>query len=148
MSLAAALSALPDTTRCSLVVGSGDMTVAELREAIGKPSAFRVLTTGQAAELLGYSGDTWRDWASSGQVRGCYRDDGEGGTWRLPMVECEEHLARLQSGSLHRKRKRGPWSKEGTPAPSARVGAEDHETGTLVFRRSKAVEGRQAGIAP
>lgn len=147
MTLSLALAALPDDTRCSLVVGSGDLTVAELREAIGKPSEFRVLTTGQAAELLGYSGDTWRAWAASGQVHGCYRDD-EGGTWRLPMVECERHLARLQSGALHRRRKRGPWPKEGTPPSSARAGSENHEAGTLVFRRSKAVERRQAGVAP
>lgn len=29
------LSSLPDSTRCALLIGSGDMTVGELRAALG-----------------------------------------------------------------------------------------------------------------
>lgn len=135
------LAALPDDLRCSLIVGSGDMTVGELREMFARPSAFRVLTTGQASEAFGYSGETWRGWADEGRIHGAYRDEGETGAWRLPMLGCEEHLARLQSGTLHRKRKRGPW--EGTPAQTERTWPALVQEGPMVGGGSEAV-GRES----
>lgn len=142
--LAQMFGALPGDTRCGVLIGSGDLTLAELREALALPSGARVITTGQAAELLGYSADTWRGWAEAGEVDGAYRDDGTDGHWRLPLAACEEHLARLQGGALHRRRKRGPWPKKAGPTPqAARVGAEADPEGKVVRLRSPAL-GRRA----
>lgn len=142
MSLAEAIGGLPDGVRCALTIGSGDLTVGELRAALARPSDARVLTTGEAAGMFGYSGDTWREWADRGEVIGAYRDTPEG-MWRLPLRACEEHLARLQDGALHRRRKRGPWPKKGTAPQAARAGAEADTQGKVVRLRSETV-GRRA----
>lgn len=116
--------------------------MGELREALATPPEFRVLTTGQAAETFGYSADTWREWAAAGDVRGAYRDDGEG-MWRLPAKACEEHLARLQARALHRRRKRGPWEASET-AQTLRAGSEGVPDGTVVAGGPKTLEFRKA----
>jgi hypothetical protein len=48
--------------------------------------AHRLVTTGQAAAELGFSPDTWREWASAGRIAGAFRDESE--TWRLPLAGC------------------------------------------------------------
>jgi hypothetical protein len=112
------------------------------------PSEFRVLTTREAADLFGYSVDTWRGWADEGEVRGAYRDEGEAGTWRLPMKACEEHLARLQSGALNRRRKRGPWQpKARTSAQAPQAGAEADPERKVVRLRPSPVGRRPADDA-
>ena len=110
----------------------------ELREALATVPEFRVLTTGQAAESFGYSADTWRGWAEGGEVRGAYRDDGEG-MWRLPMKACQEHLARLQAKALNRSRKRGPWAAS-EAAQAERVGSKGVSDGKVVALRPSALE--------
>jgi hypothetical protein len=110
MTLAEMLAELPDDTRVSVTIGSGDVRVRELREAFTGPSPHAVLTTGQAAEQFGYSADTWRRWA--GDIAGAYQDDDGRGTWRLPVVGCIEHLRRLSAPK--RRRRRGPWTPEKT----------------------------------
>ena len=105
-----ALAHLPDEMKVGLVLGSGDMTVRDLRRAFSAPDPNRVLTTGEASALLGYSADTWREWAPD--VPGAYRDEGERAYWRLPYVGCVEHLRRLKARRLNAGRRRGPWKKE------------------------------------
>lgn len=119
-----ALAYLPDETRISLTIGSGDMTVRELRRAFSATDPHRVLTTGEASELLGYSPDTWREWAP--EVPGAYRDDGERAYWRLPYVGCVEHLRRLKARRLKAGRRRGPWKKE-AEAKAAQAGGSGAE---------------------
>lgn len=114
-----------------------------LAEAPTEPSQHRVLTTGEAADQLGYSSPTWREWCEAGEIDGAYRDEGEAGMWRLPLPACLEHLARLQSKALNRRRKRGPWKKAGPSAQTARAGTGADTEGTLVFRRPSPV-GRRA----
>jgi hypothetical protein len=108
MSAARILAELPDDARVSVTIGQGDLRVRDLREAFAGPDPNMVLTTGQAAERLGYSGDWWRRAAKDGDVPGAYQDGDHRGTWRLPIVGCIEHLHALRSPQ--RTRRRAPWS--------------------------------------
>lgn len=141
------LSNLPDDTRCALIVGQGDMTVGELREALRcREESERVLTTGEAAETFGYAASTWAKWADEGLVDGAYRDDGDSGYWRLPLVGCRDHLADLRRGRNVRRRKRGPW-KEAAPAQTGRAGTEGVPAWTVLRGGPEAVGRRQADDA-
>lgn len=111
-----AISQLPDDASVTLTV-----RVSELRDALNARNPRRLLTTGQAAAELGYSADTWRGWADDGRIEGAFRDDGDEGTWRLPLGACEAHVERLRDRTLSRRRRGKPW--KGVQAGS------DHRTG-------------------
>lgn len=141
MSLLDALASLPDDASVTLTV-----RVSELRYALNTRNPRRLLTTGQAAAELGYSADTWRAWAEAGQVQGAFRDDGEDGTWRLPLGACEDHLDRLRKGGTNRRRARGPW--KAAQAPQARGARSEADPGGKVVRlRPEALGRRQADDA-
>lgn len=62
--------------------------------ALGKtPEMPEVLSTVQAARLLGYTPKRWRRWAEQGRVDGAWQDGD--GRWRLPREACRAHLGRL-----------------------------------------------------
>jgi hypothetical protein len=107
------LASLPGETRCSLIVGSGEMTVDELRAALTSEGPL-FLTTAQASERYGWSR---KYWAKVGRdMPGAFTD----GQWHLPVEGCEAHVAAKASQST--RRKRHPWS-QAKAAPSARAGA-------------------------
>lgn len=143
MTPAEILAQLSDDTRVSVTVGQGDMRMRELRDALAGVDPHRVLTTGQAAELLGYSADSWRRWAP--EIAGAYQDEGERALWRLPYTSCTEHLRRLQAERrTKRRRKRGPWS---TSASAREAGSESLQAREVVRVRPPAMERRTSNDA-
>lgn len=146
MTLANALSQLPDDTRCSLTVGSGDMTVGELRDALASDEA-ELLSVSQAhARWPAYSKETWRRAAAEGEVRGAWQDV-ENGPWRLPARSCEEYVAARQSNGSRRGSK-GPRGPRSWYLPAARGRAKDLQTDPVLDGRSPAVRripGRDQG---
>ena len=97
---------IPDDAIC-YVVGHGETTVGALRG-----QAVRYVTTHEAARLFSYRPETWARWAADGVIRGAFRDR----MWRLPLAECEAHVARLAEP---RRRKRHPWDRPKAEAPHA-----------------------------
>jgi hypothetical protein len=144
MSATRLLAELPDDARVRVTLGEGGIRVGELRKALAAPDPHRVLTTGEASKLLGYSPDTWRTWAS--EVPGSYRDEGERGYWRLPYGGCVEHLRRLQATRTRRGR-RGPWKKAREAAQAGTAGPEGHRPWSVVRGGSEAVGRRQTDDA-
>ena len=80
-----------------------------------------VISTTEAAELLGHSADWWR--RAAPEIDGARREV-EGGPWTLPLAGCRAHLGRKRDeGRLRTRRRdddvkpfgRGPW--KGRPAP-------------------------------
>lgn len=124
MSIANALAKLPDGTRIALTIGSGDLTVRELRQALSYDDSVREITTGEAATLFGRSREYWASKAAAGKIERAYKDK-VGGVWRLPYRACVEHVARRRRAVNRpgRKRKRGPWSA--APSSTPRAGTED-----------------------
>lgn len=102
MKLAQWLAELPDDARCAITVGSGDLTIGELREALALPPD-RLVTTGGASSELGYSADTWREWADEGKIPGAFRDAPDG-YWRLPLAACRDHIEGLRHARKRRQR--------------------------------------------
>ena len=139
MSILDALAHLPDDAAVTVT-----LRVSELREALSARSPLRLLTTGQAASELGYSGDTWRSWAEAGKIEGAYRDEGDDGMWRLPLGACEDHLERLRSGTLNRRRKRGPWKAKASTAQAGGAGPEGDMEGPVGVLRFAPVGRRKA----
>lgn len=139
MTPADALRGLPDDARVSVTVGSGDLRVADLRRAFGAVDPHRVLTTGEASQLLGYSADTWREWAP--RIPGAYRDPGERAYWRLPYAACVEHLRRLRAERLNRGRRGRPWKQR------ALAEQEAGHVISIEAKRAAAAQARDAGAA-
>lgn len=136
------LANLPDSTRVSLIVGSGDMTMGELRELLSREEDERVLTTGEASEVFGYSQSQWTTWAADGEIDEAYRDDGDSGYWRLPALGCREHLARLRDPMNAKRRSRAPWKR--TPASAEQAGPEGLPAWSVVCGGSAPVGRRKA----
>lgn len=55
-----------------------------------------LLSTTQAAELLGRKVKWWRRRAEEGKIRGAYRDPPEDGRWILPNDSCRELLEEME----------------------------------------------------
>lgn len=119
MKPAEALASLPDDTRISVVVGSGDMTVGEWKAAL-LASSPAVVTTQQAAAKWSRTPEWWAERAFAGDIRGAIKD---GGGWRLPVESCREYLASL---SVRKAGFRGPW---GASTQTARVRSPDRKAG-------------------
>ena len=118
--VAAALAHLPNDTRVSITVGAGDITMGQIRAAASQSRPDRLLTTTEASEAFGYSSDTWRKWASAGEIEGASQD-AEGGPWRLPYGACEaHHEIRSKKGGV----RRGKPRKTTAPASAPQVGSE------------------------
>lgn len=105
---ASVLASLPDDTHCSVLVGTGDFTLGELRQALARTTPM-FLTTKQAAERWGYSSESWAKWAKEDLLEGAWQDV-DGGPWHLPSESCEDHVDHLrqQSATQKRRRFRGP----------------------------------------
>jgi hypothetical protein len=121
--LAQMFGALPGDlpVRITVEPGQGPYTVDEVRAAL-KGDHPRVITTGKAAALFGWSADTWARWATAGEVEGAKRD---GARWRLPYEACEAQYRRRMSGAPtgERKRRGRPRKEKTAPAPTSRLGA-------------------------
>ena len=96
--IASTLAALPDSTRVSITVGSGDMTWGEIKEACSHSGPVYI-TTEEASRRYSRSPKWWARAAK--EIPGAHKDR----HWRLPVAGCEEHLAAL----IRPRRKRGPW---------------------------------------
>lgn len=117
LDVALALASLPEDTKVSVMVGSGHLTMGQLRAAfVHQPKG--ILTTVDSAKIFGYSSDTWAKWASDGLIEGAYQD-GPRGIWRLPYEGVEARIERVRADKAKRKvgRRRGPWREE-TATPS------------------------------
>ena len=127
MTIAEMLSGLPDDTHVAVTVGSGELTVGEMREAFSAGNPDRVLTTTQAAVEFGYSGNSWQKWAAAGRIEKAWQD-AETGPWRLPYASCKAHRDNLQRRALNTGGIRGPRQKgttaSSTPARAASVPRE------------------------
>lgn len=77
--LAQLLETLPGDARCGITiqVGEGPYTIDELRTALVARHP-RVITTGQAAQVFGWSTDTWARWAQAGEIDGAVQEGEEG----------------------------------------------------------------------
>jgi hypothetical protein len=103
MTLADLVAQLPDETRVSVTIGSGQFTAGDLRRAFGaKGKVF--LTTQEAAERWGWTAGYWRDVAPA--IDGAFKDQ----YWHLPDGGCEAHVA-----AKSRRR------REATSAPTPRA---------------------------
>jgi hypothetical protein len=90
---------------------------AALTMAQGGPA---VLSTSQAARLLGYTAERWASWAKAGRLDGAYRD--EQGRWRLPNPSCRSLLRELQEQGRHApRRERASNRARSAPLASASV---------------------------
>jgi hypothetical protein len=99
MNAAQAIASLPPDTRVSIIVGQGDMTADELREAFANQGPL-YLTTAQASERYGWGR---KYWARIGpEMAGAFND----GHWHLPVEGCEAHVA---AKSTRARRRRAPW---------------------------------------
>lgn len=73
----------------------------------GKAEAPEVLTSRQAADLLGVSStNTVKNWLEGGYFPGAYRTPG--GHWRFPRAEVLETKRRMEA--LHAKNQRGDFA--------------------------------------
>ena len=89
-----ALEALPDRMRCSLVIGSGDLTIGDLRESLARP---KVINTSEAHRRWPrYSETTWRKRAREGDIPGAWQDEPPRGPWSLPLAGCQRFIDSLQ----------------------------------------------------
>lgn len=86
-----ALALLPPDTAVTVTVAAGAL-VRALEIRAGGPE---VLSSKQAATLLGYSADQWKRWAAEGAIAGAWQDS-PGAPWHLPRAACEAHIGRLQ----------------------------------------------------
>lgn len=113
--LGKALNSLAPDTRLTIMIGTGDFTLAQLRTALAYDEGERMLSTAEASALLGYSRSWWAEQAGAGRVHGAYRT-GDNAPWRLPAASCRQHLARLQSEGRPKqpgRKRRGPWGANG-----------------------------------
>lgn len=100
-----------------------------------------VLSTVQAARVIGYSPKWWRVRCERGEIEAW--QDSEGGPWRFTAEAARKHLAAKQVKKATGRR--GPYRKEKTPAPQAlHIGSEDMETGKVLELRPQAVGRHQA----
>lgn len=113
MTTAHTLASLPDTTRVSVIVGQGDITVEQLREAFTTEGP-RYLTTEQASETFGFGPAYWRDLASElpGAVKGRH--------WLLPIESCEAHMKARANRRAARRADRTHANAAPASTPSAR----------------------------
>ena len=102
---------LSDTVRCSLIVGSGDMTVGELRASLANGPIY--LTPKMAEDMFGiYRKRTWSEWCSEGIVAEAWQD-AVGGTWRFPVASAEAVIAQKRNGTTSKRRGlRGPRTQQ------------------------------------
>lgn len=64
------------------------LVLEELRQLDGTPDRGRLVTTGEAAEILGVSAKTVRRWIGDGRFPGAEKTSGNGGgEWRIPVQE-------------------------------------------------------------
>ena len=146
MTIAEMLSELPDKTRVAVVVGSGELTVGEIREAFAGGNPDRVLTTTEAAVELGYSPDSWQKWAARGRIEKAWQD-ADGGPWRLPYASCQAHRDGLQRRALKKGKRRGPWKGKAPPPASTRAEGVSRQGLQVVPSGSQAM-GRTADPDP
>ena len=68
----------------------------------------RILSTAQAAKVLGYSTKTWLRRCKEGQLPGAFRDERD--RWRIPREDAERFIAQQhnRNGGIRGPRKRGP----------------------------------------
>lgn len=103
-----ALPYLPEDHPVQLQVPAGKLREA-LNRANGGPE---ILSTSQAAELLGWTTKRWRRWAKDGKIEGAFQDEKD--CWRLPNEACREFIAdKYQSDTGGR---RGPQDRGGPEA--------------------------------
>jgi hypothetical protein len=88
---AAVLAQLPDDAEITVTVKVGDW----LRAREAQRGGPEIVTSAQAAKVLGYDPAYWSRLAKAGKLPGAYREREEG-HWRLPRAECEAHIRRLQ----------------------------------------------------
>jgi hypothetical protein len=117
-----ALAHLPDDAQITITVRKADLAKA-LETRAGGPL---IMTTTQAAHILGYTPERWRRWAQSGAIPGAYQNSEEG-AWHLPRGACEQHIANLGRRGTKRqpslvpiasptRRPRGPWKSAAATA--------------------------------
>mgnify|MGYP001581131207 CR=1 FL=1 len=107
MTVADAIAALPDDCRCAVVVGSGELTIGDLRLALAVDSGDRAMTTVQCATEWGHAPEWWQDRARDGSIHGAYQES-EGSQWYIPRGHAKVFLREYREG----RRKRGsrrPW---------------------------------------
>lgn len=105
------LPELPGDTPCSLIVGSGEWTLDELRARLGDQEP-EFVTTAQAHDLWPiYSRAKWARLAADGEIDGAWQE-GEGSPWNLPVPACRAYIKARQayrSSTKDRRKRRGPW---------------------------------------
>lgn len=107
MTLADLLAAADDTTRVSVTLGSGDLTIGELRAAFTRSGPV-LITTEEASKRYGWGQGYWRDLAKV--THGAVKDR----MWRIPVEACEAHVAAKRAP---RRRQRRPWGATGSADP-------------------------------
>ena len=77
--------------------GSVTLPVRWLRDLLAEEgeAGARLLTLGEAGELVGRSPSTIRTWANSGQLDGAFKLQGR--SWRIPESAIESFIERQQS---------------------------------------------------
>lgn len=76
-----------------------------------------VVSTVEAARILGHSSEWWR--RAAPEIEGAYQPE-NGGPWSLPLAACRQHLAELRHRGKLRYRRgedakpfgRGPWKRQ------------------------------------
>lgn len=63
------------------------VVLEELRGVDGVPDQARLMTTAEAAEVLGLSEKTVRRWLADDRFPGARKTSGERGEWRIPSAE-------------------------------------------------------------
>lgn len=63
------------------------LVLEELRALDGRPEHGRMMSTGEAAEVLGVSCKTVRRWIDAGRFPGAVKTSGEAGEWRIPAEQ-------------------------------------------------------------
>ena len=108
---------LPDEVEITLTVGTGQTSIGDLRQAFIATQHKRILTTGEASRMFGYSSSQWAKWAP--EISEAYQD-AEGGPWRLPYAACEAHVAKRETDAKRKGRNRRgrPWKKAKRASPS------------------------------
>lgn len=115
MRLSEALSHLPDDTRCSVVLGGGDLTLGELRSALAAQGSNRDMTARELAAEFGHSKDWWQDRARAGEIPGSYQA-GERGRWYIPRESATVFLRETRERGSRKRRHRRPWKGPGQEA--------------------------------
>lgn len=142
MKLAEWIAGVPGPTRCSLVLGSGDYTVDELRAALAVDSGQRDMTARELAAEFGHSRDWWQDRARAGLLPGAYQS-GARGRWYIPRSSATVFLReRRERGA--KKTKRKPWKGAAQPGIGRPAAVQE---GALVGSGSSAVGWRAADLA-